>query len=144
MSILTSIFAGGVGEVFSGIGSLAKDIRSAITGEPSPEKMAEINKQLMELEFTAQKAQTDINLQEAKHPNVFVSGWRPFIGWVCGFSFAYKFIGHPVLIWANQVWEWGIEAPVLDTSGLMTLAMSLLGIGGMRTFEKMKGINGKH
>ncbi len=56
MNILGSLLSGGITEAFSGIGQLAKDIRSAITGEPSPEKMAELNEKLMELEFSAQKA----------------------------------------------------------------------------------------
>jgi len=144
MNLISQIFSGGVEGVFTGIGSLAKDLRSAITGEISPEDQSKIEQKLLELEFIAQKAQTDINLQEAKHPNIFVSGWRPFIGWVCGLSILYNFMLHPLLLWACSVYGLNITPPILDTANLMTLVFSLLGLGGMRTFEKMKQVNGKH
>ena len=99
MSFISDIFAGGTEGLLSSVGTLAKDVRSAITGEPTPEKQAEITQKLLELEFTVKKAQTDINLQEAKHPNIFVSGWRPFIGWVCGSAITYNFIINPITIW---------------------------------------------
>ncbi len=144
MSIAADLLSGGVEGLFSGIGTLAKDIRSAWTGEPSPEKQAEIAQRLMELEFAVTKAQTDINLEEAKHPNIFVSGWRPFIGWVCGFAIAYNFIINPIAIWLLRVNQIGVEPPPLDTGSLMTLVYALLGLGGMRTYEKFKNVNGKH
>ncbi len=144
MNIISSILSGGVEGVFSGIGELAKDIRSAITGDPTPEKQAEIQQNLMELEFAVKKAQTDINLQEAKHPNIFVSGWRPFIGWICGLAIFYNFIFNPFLMWILKIYAVKVMPPPLDTGSLMTLVMSLLGLGGMRTYEKFKNVSGKH
>lgn len=144
MSILTDIFSGGASGILSGVGTLAKDIRSAVTGEPTPEKQVEIQQKLMELEFAVKKAQTDINLEEARHPNIFVSGWRPFIGWVCGLAIAYNFIINPLTIWTLKLYRIEIMPPPLDTGSLMTLVMSLLGLGGMRTYEKTKNINGRH
>ncbi|MDP2167979.1 MAG: 3TM-type holin [Thermodesulfovibrionales bacterium] len=143
MSFIGDIFSGGAKGLMEGAGTLAKDIRSAITGEISPEKKAEIEQKLLELEFAAQSAQTVINLEEAKHASIFVSGWRPFIGWVCGAGICYQFILHPILLWAVSVAvSYGLEPvtpPVLDTESLMGLVFGMLGMGGLRTFEKIKG-----
>lgn len=143
MNLLESLASGGVGALLNGIGTLAKNIRIAITGK-DPEKLAEIEAKLIELEFAAQKAQTEITLQEAKHPSVFVAGWRPFIGWVCGLGIAYHFIGHPLLLWLFAILDQKISPPALETEGLLSLVMALLGIGGLRTFEKIKGVQNRH
>lgn len=143
MSFITDIVSGGAKGLFEGIGSLAKDIRIAITGK-DPVKMAEIEAKLLEMEFVAQKAQTDINLEEAKNPNLFVSGARPFIMWVCGFAIAWTFIGHPLFIWVAKIAGSTLQPPVLNTDGLITLVMSLLGLGSLRTFEKIKGVQDQH
>lgn len=140
MSLISDIFAGGTKGVLEGIGALAKDIRIAITGK-DPQKMAEIESKLLEMEFIAQKAQTDINLEEAKNPNLFVSGWRPFIGWVCGIGVFYHFIGFSLIEWIIMVFKLNITPPKLDTEGLLGLVIALLGMGGLRTFEKLKGVN---
>lgn len=142
-NLIADIFAGGAEGVFKGIGSLAKDMRSAITGEISPEKKAEIEQKLMELEFVAQKAQTDINLEEAKNPKIFVSGWRPFIGWVCGAALAYTFIGYSLIEWGLSISGSDIKPPVLHTDSLFELVLAMLGMGGLRTFEKVKGVANK-
>lgn len=139
-NIIADIFAGGAEGAFKGIGSLAKDVRSAITGEISPEKKAEIEQKLLELEFAAQKAQSDINLEEAKNPNLFVSGWRPSIGWVCSFALAYTFIGYSLIEWGLKIAGSTIQPPVLRTDYLFELVMAMLGMGGLRTFEKVKGV----
>lgn len=139
MSIISEIFAGGAKGVFEGIGSLAKDIRIAITGK-DPEKMAEIELKLLEMEFIAEKAQTDINFVEAQNPNLFVSGWRPFIGWICGIGVFYHFIGFSLMEWSIKVFKLSVEPPKLDTDGLMGLVIALLGMGGLRTFEKVRGV----
>ena len=143
MSFITDIVSGGAKGLFEGIGSLAKDIRIAITGK-DPVKMAEIEAKLLEMEFVAQKAQSDINLEEAKNPNLFVSGWRPFIGWVCGIGVFYHFIGYSLMEWSIEVSGLSIEPPKLDTEGLMSLVIALLGMGALRTFEKVNGASGKH
>lgn len=142
MSIISDIFAGGAKGVLEGVGSLAKDIRIAITGK-DPVKMAEIEAKLLEMEFVAQKAQTDINLEEAKNPNLFVAGWRPFIGWICGIGVFYHFIGFSLMEWFIKVFNFDITSPKLDTEGLMSLVIALLGMGGLRTFEKIRGVDRK-
>jgi len=144
MSIISDIFSGGVSGFLSSVGQFAKDIRQAITGEISPEKKAEIEQRALEIEYLLTKAQTDINLEEAKNPNLFVSGWRPFVGWICGFSLAWQFIGNPIFEWAVKLAGKNITAPALDTGSLITVLFTLLGLGGMRSYEKIKGAQDNH
>jgi hypothetical protein len=144
MDIIGTVLSGGIKPIFEGIGSLAKDIRQAITGEISPEKKAEIEQKAMEIEFATTKAQTDINLEEAKHPSIFVAGWRPFVGWVCGFSLGWQFIGSPIFEWIIKIADKNVSAPEMDTGSLITVLFALLGLGGMRTYEKAKSVQENH
>lgn len=86
-------------------------------------------------------AQIELNKIEAAHRSVFVAGWRPFIGWVCGLGLAWAFIGHPLFEWIVAVWlpARGIVAPVLITDHMVELVIAMLGLGGLRTFEKIAG-----
>lgn len=146
MSIITDLVSGGASGIFKGIGELAKDIREAWTGESiiDPNKKAEIEMKLLELEYSVTKAQTDINLEEAKNPNIFVSGARPFIMWVCGVALAWQFIGNPIFDWVVKLSGKVITPPVIDSGSLITILMALLGLGGLRTFEKYKGSQSNH
>ncbi len=87
-------------------------------------------------------AQLEINKEEAKHKSVFVAGWRPFIGWVCGIGVLYSFIIQPLLITLltafNLVQDFNV--PDLATEHLFSLVLALLGMGGLRTWEKSKGV----
>lgn len=89
------------------------------------------------------EGQLEINKQEAKHPSIFVAGWRPFIGWVCGMALVWNFIVQPLLLWlAWMIPDLGIDmstAPKLDTGELMTVLLGMLGLGGLRTYEKRLG-----
>lgn len=84
--------------------------------------------------------QVEINKEEARHSNIFVSGWRPFVGWVCGAAFAYHFILQPFLIFLFAISGAPIQTPVFDMEALFTVLFGLLGLGGLRTFEKTKGV----
>lgn len=90
------------------------------------------------------QGQLDINKQEAKHTSIFVAGWRPFIGWVCGMALVWNFIIQPLLLWiAWMMPELGIDmstAPKLDSDELMTVLLGMLGLGGLRTYERRLGI----
>lgn len=89
----------------------------------------------------AAMAQTDINKAEAQHRSIFVAGWRPFIGWTCGVALAYHFVVAPLILFGAG-WA-GAEIPDLpkfDMDSLMTVLLGMLGLGGMRTFEKAKGL----
>lgn len=85
--------------------------------------------------------QIGTNTEEAKNTNIFVSGWRPFVGWTGGVGLAYSFVINPMFSWiANVIFKYTGSFPVLDTGQLMTLVMGMLGFGGLRTYEKYKGV----
>ena len=89
----------------------------------------------------ANMMQAETNKEEAAHRSVWVAGWRPFIGWVCGVALAWHFVLSPVVLfiaaWFNVVLP---TLPVFDMGSLMTVLMGMLGLGGLRTFEKTKGL----
>lgn len=87
-------------------------------------------------------AQTDINKVEAANPSLFVSGWRPAVGWVCVAGLIYTFVGWPLLTWASTMWTFPIP-PALDMGTLITLLGGMLGLGGLRTYEKLNGVAAK-
>lgn len=84
-------------------------------------------------------AQLEINAREAAHPSVWVAGWRPFFGWAGGASFVYATIGQPLLSWYAATK--GLPAPpALNLDLMWTVITGMLGIGGLRTFEKHRGV----
>lgn len=89
----------------------------------------------------AAMAQVDVNKAEAQHKSIFVAGWRPFIGWTCGVALAYHFVAAPIIIFAAG-WAGAEipELPVFDMDALMTVLLGMLGLGGLRTYEKTKGL----
>ena len=90
---------------------------------------------------SANLAQLEVNKAEAAHKSVFVAGWRPFVGWVCGVALAYHFILAPLLQFSFALAGMEQELPEFDFSQLSTVLMGMLGLGGIRTFEKMKGVS---
>jgi len=89
------------------------------------------------------KGQMDVNRAEAQHASTFVAGWRPSVGWICSAGLAYQFIVHPFLGWAALFNDYPLPPPI-DTTELMILLGGMLGFGGFRTYEKLKGVNGRH
>lgn len=135
-----------IGGLFTGIGTLAKDIRAAITGkEPiSADKAAELALKVQELEFSVTDAQTKVNMAEASNPNIFVSGWRPLIGWICGIALGYNYIFMPLFTYiAKWVSPDAPPMPTLDSGELITLLFGMLGLAGMRTYERKVGVANK-
>ena len=100
---------------------------------------AEFELALLNAEREQVQGQLAANATEAGHHSIFVAGWRPFIGWVCGLSLAFQYLVRPFWIWALAVW-WP-DAPVPPTLDgmLWELVMGMLGLGGLRTIEKFKG-----
>jgi|TARA_R110000823_G_C15771261_1_gene484055 hypothetical protein len=86
-------------------------------------------------------AQLDINKQEASHRSIFVAGWRPFIGWTCGLALAWTYVGVPILQFILAQTGHLIDLPSLDMSQMMPVLMGILGLGGLRTFEKFKKVS---
>lgn len=89
----------------------------------------------------ANLAQIDVNKAEASHKSLFVAGWRPFVGWVCAGALAYHFILQPVLVFAISVYGVSITLPEFDMGSLMTILMGMLGLGGLRTLEKVQKVS---
>jgi hypothetical protein len=85
------------------------------------------------------KAQIELNKQEAKHRNIFVAGWRPAVGWICASALAYNFIFRDLLAWLLLNTNQAITLPpALAMDHLLTILLGMLGLGGLRTFEKNK------
>jgi len=107
-------------------------------------KLAEIaqNGDLAELNayVTALAAQLKVNEKEAGHPSIFVAGWRPFVGWVCGFSLLYAAFIFPTMKFIALLNSYVGEFPDIDTAITLQLLFGMLGLGGYRSFEKLKGV----
>ena len=86
-------------------------------------------------------AQLGINKTEAAHRSIFVAGWRPFIGWSCGISLAWTYVLTPILQFVLANTGHLIDLPAMDMSQMMPVLMGMLGLGGLRTFEKFKGVS---
>jgi hypothetical protein len=141
----------GIGSIIEGVGKVAD---SLITTDKERAEMALEDRKLdleeKKIDQATDLAQVDINKIEAASSNVFVSGWRPAVGWVGVLGLAYQFLGYPLMQW---LWSFlqGVDIipkgltppPDLQTDQLMTLLAGLLGFGGMRSFEKSKGVASK-
>lgn len=131
----------GIGTVIESVGKVAGDLITT-------------DKERMQLELEGRKldqaidlAQIGVNNTEAQHTSVFVAGWRPAIGWVGAAAMAYQFLLYPLMLW---VWTYlqGMgwipkeltPPPVLDADQLWVILSGILGIAGMRSFEKTKGV----
>jgi hypothetical protein len=110
---------------------------------PDPEKKAAAEMELFKLaqagELQTVIAQLQVNAKEAEHASIFVAGWRPFVGWVCGSAFLYVSVLHSLLAWYARAKGWPAP-PTLDSDVLMYVLGGMLGLGGYRTMEKVKGV----
>lgn len=88
----------------------------------------------------ANMAQIEVNKEQAKHSSLFVSGARPAIMWVCCLGLFWSFFLAPFLNWLIIITGSDVSLPAIQTEGLLTLTLSLLGLGGYRSFEKFKGV----
>jgi len=86
------------------------------------------------------KGQLEVNKAEAAHKNMFVAGWRPFIGWVCGIGFLSNFIIIPMSNFGLALAEYAIVIPMIDNTQMMPVLMGMLGLGTMRTVEKIQKV----
>lgn len=130
----------GMGSVIETIGKVADDL---VTSDEERLKVA-----LQEKVLTGEliKGQLEINKTEAQHQSIFVAGWRPFIGWVGAIALGYQFIMYPMMTWLWAMFQakgWVPLAltppPVLDADELWVILTGMLGIAGLRSFDKTKG-----
>ena len=119
----------------------AKLLDKVIPDKDAREKaQAELLKAANDQDFQLSLAQIRVNEQEAKSDNIFKSGWRPAIGWICVFGLAYNFVIYNILLWFINIYQLNVTPPALLSDILMELVFAMLGLGSLRTFEKVKGI----
>jgi hypothetical protein len=118
---------------------------------PDPDKAQQAKIELFKLQQSGELAQlaaeTDlakgqlaVNTEEAKSSSIFVSGWRPFIGWVCGSAFAMNFVVGPIVTFSAQAFLGkNLPWPTLDFTTIMPVLLGMLGLSGMRSYDKAKG-----
>ena len=123
------------------IGAAAQKLIDLIPDPNARAKAAEeYQREVLAIAAKAEADQRDINKAEATHQSVFVSGWRPAIGWVCALALAFQYLVRPLFVWATSIWWPHIPPlPGLDES-LWQLMFGMLGMGSLRTFEKTKGM----
>jgi len=126
---------------------------------PDPEKQAEAQRALLQMQQNGElallasetdlaKLQIQTNVEEAKHANIFVSGWRPAVGWTCAAAFAYSYVLLPFaqfLVFTFGTSEMVSQlklAPKLELSEMLPVLFGMLGLGGLRTVEKVKNVEG--
>ncbi len=109
---------------------------------PDPQAKLEAKIELEKMKQAGDLAQIAVNIEEAKSESLFVSGWRPAIGWTCGLAFAYAYIIHPIGLYLALLG--GVDMtglPEVDIGAMMPVLLGMLGLGYMRTEEKKKGVN---
>lgn len=118
---------------------------------PDPKASAEAKLKVMEMaqagelaaldaELKLASGQIDVNKVEAASSSLFVAGWRPAVGWTCALAFAFKFIGGPAAFVVSQWLGHPITLPVFDFTEMSTILIGMLGLGGLRSLEKVKGV----
>lgn len=117
---------------------------------PDPQQKAAAELELLKLhqsgalaemasDMQLRMGQIEVNKSEALHGSIFVAGWRPAVGWVCVAGLGWMFVGYPFCAWAFQTWLPGVAPPVIVGEHLMELVLGMLGLAGLRTFEKVRG-----
>ena len=123
------------------------DIVGKVIDRVVPDKAAaerakrDFEAQALTQEFQLALGQLEINKAEASHASIFVAGWRPCVGWICAAALGYATILEPVGRFVAKVWfGYGGAFPVIDTMLTMQVLLGLLGLGGLRTWEKQKDV----
>jgi hypothetical protein len=118
------------------------DLAKTVVQTLWPDKSQQEQQQLAAAVMMVQ-GQIDTNKAEAANPNVFVSGWRPFVGWVCGMGCAWNWIGLPIAKLVFALTGHPVNVSPADIGEMMPLLFGLLGMGGLRTIEKVNGVAAK-
>lgn len=118
------------------VGPITELLREVIPDADKRDKIAfDIATQAAAAAESNALAQLDVNKEEAKSMHVFVAGWRPFIGWVCGSAMAFNYIAVPLI-----AARWNVSVQVLDITTMFPVLLGMLGLAGLRTGEKIKGV----
>lgn len=143
---LGSIVGGNIGEAVAKIVGLFK-----VDPTVALQKQVELQEIQLQLQSKLQdqiqaqlQGQLDTNKQEAASQKIFIAGWRPFIGWICGSGLGIQFIVNPIVTWIAALAKHPVAFPSLDLGTLMTLLFGMLGLGAMRTYEKTNGAPGSN
>lgn len=124
-----------------GLGAIS-DLASTVINKIWPDK-TEAEKQQLAAAVMVVQGQLDINKVEAANPSIFVSGWRPFIGWVCGSACAWNWIGLPIAKVIIVTLGYSFELVPANLTEMMPILMGMLGLGGLRTIEKINNVASK-
>ncbi len=134
MGLLGKLFGGGIVSAAEGVAGIV----DKFVETPDEKAAAEIIK--AKLMMRPSLAQIELNKIEAGHRSLFVAGWRPWIGWTCGFALGWHYILHDLMAWACAIYSPEIAPPELaGTQELVTVLLAMLGLGAFRTAEKMGG-----
>jgi len=127
--------------ILSTVLDLGKDIIDRFIPNQEEKRKAEADflRLAMDGELKQVIAQLEINAKEATHASIFVAGWRPFFGWCGGIAFLYSTLVQPVLVWYGTTKGWPVP-PDINMDLLWVVITGMLGIGGLRTFEKSKNL----
>ena len=140
MSWLGKLVGGGVGEVAGALGTAAKDIEDVFTTSDREQlSQYEAETERLKVQAAATQGQLAVNKVEARHSSVFVAGWRPGVGWICAAAMAYHFIAYPIFGPFVEKFT-GTALVDLAWQELSVVLMGMLGFGGLRAFEKVKGV----
>lgn len=124
-------------------GILNRVLPEKMSEETGAKLQQELTTALIQGDLSAKLAQLAVNAEEAKHEGIFVAGWRPAVGWVCAAAFGYSFVLQPFLVFTITAMKWEAPPlPALDMAPLMAVLGGILGLGGLRTVEKVKGVAG--
>lgn len=104
----------------------------------SDEERAQAEAVLEKLRQHPAELQVELNKIEAAHASVFVAGWRPAVGWICAIAVGWAYIGHPLFLWGAALWSPGLQPPAIQTDSLFELVLAMLGMAGLRSFEKAR------
>jgi hypothetical protein len=122
----------------TGIGAVS-DLVGTVINKIWPDK-SEQEKQALAAAVMVVQGQIETNKAEAASPSVFVSGWRPFIGWVCGAACSWNWVGLPVAKFACDYLGHPLALSPADLGEMMPVMLGMLGLGALRTTEKIKGV----
>ncbi len=140
MGFLQKIFSSGAKSLSDPIEAIGNVLDKVTT---TKEEKMNAQRMLEALRAKPGELQVELNKLESQHRSRFVSGWRPFIGWICGLALGYNFIFRELIIWGMLWYDKALISnlpPALQMEHLMTILMGMLGLGAYRSFEKNKGL----